>query len=425
MPNVPASRLPQVPDELDAPPAPANSNNAADKPITALIVVPTLDEGAAEHGAVELVRILKSAGHHAIVAARSGRLIGEVTRRGGEFVPLDVASKNPLVILRNATALMRIARQRNCDLIHALGRAGAWSAVLAARRRGIPLVTGWTKGFSERNLFKRLYNGVMAHGDRVIANCDDIAELVQERYGTPWQRVAVIPPSIDFTAFDPAQMSQQRLTAIRGAFGIGPDTKIILVTGRIVRRKGHDVVVKAIKRLKDRGLTDFVCVFVGEDRGRTAYTGELWDLVLTNGLMDFVRMAAPVRDMPAAYAAATVVVSAAVQLEGVQRALLEAQAMARPVIVSDLAAGPDVVLTAPAVPDNRASGLRCPASDDEALADAVFRLMSMPETARAAMGRRGRSWVLDHFDAGIAADRMLAVYRDLVGRPSKSRLEPR
>jgi glycosyltransferase involved in cell wall biosynthesis len=40
--------------------------------------------------------------------------------------------------------------------------------------------------------------------------------------------------------------------------------------------------------------------------------------------------------MPAAYAAATVVVSAAVQPEGLQRAILEAQAMARPVVVSDL-----------------------------------------------------------------------------------------
>ena len=101
------------------------------------------------------------------------------------------------------------------------------------------------------------------------------------------------------------------------------------------------------------GLKDFLCVFVGEDRGRTRYTGELWDLVLTTGTMDVVRMASPVPDMPAAYAAASVVVSAAIQPEGVQRAILEAQAMARPIVVSDLGAGPDVVLTAPAVPESR------------------------------------------------------------------------
>ena len=71
-------------------------------------------------------------------------------------------------------------------------------------------------------------------------------------------------------------------------------------------------------------------------------------------------MAAPVADMPAAFAAASVIVSAAIQPEGVQRAILEGQAMARPVIVSDLGAGADVVLTAPAVPESRIAGFRFP-----------------------------------------------------------------
>lgn len=396
----------------------ANSNIASAKPVTVLIVVPTLGAGAAEHGAVELVRCLRAAGHHAIVAARAGRLVGAVTALGGEFVALDVASKNPVVMLRNAAALVRLARRRHCDVIHALGRAGAWSAALAARRCNVPFVTGWTKGFREQNWFKRLYNGVMARGDRVIAASEDLAQLVHDRYGTPWERLAVVPMGIDFAPFDPANVARQRVTAIRDAWGVDPETRVILVTGRIVRRKGHHVVVKALRRLKNMGLTDFLCVFVGEDHGRTTYTGALWDLVMASGVMDHVRMAAPVRDMPAAYAAASVVVSAAVQLEGVQRAILEAQAMARPVIVSDLAAGPDVVLTAPAVPDNRISGLRVAAGDDDALAGALMRLFSMPETARGAMGRRGRAWVLDHFDADMAARRMLALYRDVAGRPS-------
>ncbi len=174
---------------------------------------------------------------------------------------------------------------------------------------------------------------------------------------------------------------------------------MILITGRILRRKGHHVVVKAVRRLKDMGLKDFLCVFVGEDRGRTHYTGELWDLVLATRTMDVIRMAAPVSDMSAAYAAACVVVSGAVQPEGVQRAILEAQAMTRPVVVSDLAAGPDVVLTAPAVSESRTTGLRFHSGDDAELAAALLRLFALDEPARNAMGRRGRACVLDHFNA--------------------------
>jgi len=383
--------------------------------IAVLIAVPTLDVGAADAGAVELVRILCAAGHRVTVVSRAGRLVADVTAAGGEFVPLDVASNNPIVMLRNAVTLTRLARERNCGVIHALGRAGAWSAFIAARLRGIPFVTSWYKGFREQNVLKRWYNSIMALGDRVIASSEQIAQLINDRYGTAWDKIAVVPCGVDLDRFNPETVTRERIEAMRTAWGVKRDTKVILITGRILRRKGHHVVVKAVRRLKDTGLKDFLCVFVGEDRGRTRYTGELWDLVLTTGTMDVIRMAAPVSDMPAAYAAASVVVSAAVQPEGVQRAILEAQAMARPVIVSDLGAGPDVVLTAPTVPESRVAGFRFPANDDAALAATLLRLFSMPEQNRATIGRRGRDWVLGHFNDKIIAEQTLRLYGEIAG----------
>ena len=380
-----------------------------------LIVVPTLDVGAADAGAVELVRILSAAGHRVTVVSRAGRLVADVTAAGGEFVPLNVSSNNPIVMLRNAVALNRLARDRRCNVIHALGRAGAWSAFIAARVRGIPFVTSWYKGFREQNLLKRWYNSIMARGDRVIASSEQIAQLINDRYGTPWDKIAVVPCGVDLDRFNPEGVTRERIESMRTAWGVKRDTKVILITGRILRRKGHHVVVKAVRRLKDMGLKDFLCVFVGEDRGRTRYTGELWDLVLTTGTMDVIRMAAPVSDMPAAYAAASVVVSAAIQPEGVQRAILEAQAMARPVIVSDLGAGADVVLTAPAVPESRIAGFRFPTGDDAALAAALLRLFSMPEQNRATIGRRGRDWVLGHFNDEIIAEQTLRLYGEIAG----------
>lgn len=378
-----------------------------------LIVVPSLDGGAADAGAVELTRILAAAENRAVVVSRAGRLAADVTAAGGEFVPLDVGN-NPFTVLRHARILARLARARRCDIIHALGRAAAWSASAAARRLNRPFVTSWYKGFREQNLFKHYYNGVMARGDRVIAVSEQIAQLIHDRYGTPWETIAVIPVSVDLERFDPARVSRTRIDAMREAWGVACNSKVVLVTGRILRRKGHDVVVRAMRRLKDMGLRDFLCVLVGEDRGRTRYTGELWDLVLASGTMDVIRMAAPVADMPAAYAAASVVVSAAVQPEGLQRAILEAQAMARPVIVSDLAAGPDVVLTAPAVPDHSSTGLRFRAGDDAALAAALIRLFAMSESERQAMGERGRAWMAGHFNAETIAAQTLRLYRQVL-----------
>ena len=107
------------------------------------------------------------------------------------------------------------------------------------------------------------------------------------------------------------------------------------------------------------------------------------------------------------------VVSAAIQPEGLQRAILEAQAMAKPVIVSDLGAGPDVVLAPPTVAEDRMTGLRFVSGDHAALAAAAIRLFSLPEPARNAVGTRGRAWVVAHFNALAVTGPTLALYDEV------------
>jgi glycosyltransferase involved in cell wall biosynthesis len=365
------------------------------------------------------VRILVAGGHRAIVVSSGGRLAPDITASGAELIAMNVASNNPAVMLRNAFALTRLARERKCDVIHAHGRAPAWSAYVAARATRTPFLTTWYKGFREQNALKRLYNGVMARGEKVIAVSDQIADLINDRYGTPWERIAVIPASVDLARFDPSRVTRERIEAVRNHWGVKREAKIILVVGRMLRRKGHHVVVRAMHRLKEMGLKDFICVLVGEDHKRGRYGGELWDLVLATGTADVIRIAGSVEDLPAAYAAASVVVSAAIQPEGLQRAIIEAQAMARPVVVSNLAAGPDVVLAPPSVGEDRMTGLRVPAGDDSALAGALVRLFSMSEPARRAIGERGRAWIVEHFDMPAVQEPTLRLYAE-IGRRTAS-----
>lgn len=386
---------------------------AFSRPLSVLVLAPTLHAGAADAGALDLVRILRGAGHKVIVASNGGRLEDDATEAGAASIRLDVADFNPIFIARAAFALRSVVRRERCDVIHAHGRAAAWAGLLVSRATGVPLITTWHKGYREQNVFKRLWNSSMVRGARVIAVSDQIAEMITERHRTPPEHIRLIPAAIDMARFETALVTEDRLDTIRRSWGVAPDTKVILVVGRMLRRKGHHVVVKAVHRLKERGLKDFVCVFAGEDQGRTRYTGELWDLVTETGTSDVVRLTGAVDDMPAAYAAATAVVSASIQPEGLQRAILEAQAMARPVVVSDLAAGPDAVLAPPAVTDDRMTGLRVPAGDEAALAAALIRLFSLSDASRAVIGARGRAWVAEHFDAGNIARATLLLYAEV------------
>ncbi len=400
-------------DETNVP-TPAGNDRPAPavnlRPLTILIVIPTIHAGAADAAVVDLVTILAAAGHRPIVMSRGGRLEKDVVAAGAEFVFAEVASKNPFVMLRNAARMAKLAREKKCDIIHAHGRAPAWSAYFAARMTRLPFLTSWYKGFREQNVFKRIYNSVMIRGDRIIAASDQIAELIVERYGVGNDSIEVIPLGVDVQRFDANAVSAERIEAMRRRFGVERNAKIILVVGRLIRRKGHHLVVQAAHRLKEMGLKDFVCVFAGEDQGRSRYSGELWDLVVATNTSDVVRITGPVDDLPACYAAASVVVSAATQPEGLQRAILEAQAMARPVIASDLGAGPEVLLAPPAVPEDRMTGLRFSAGDAAALAAALVRVFSMPPATRQAIGARGREWVEGHFNPASVAEQTLALY---------------
>jgi glycosyltransferase involved in cell wall biosynthesis len=398
-------------DDWDRPISEWNTDrNARPSPLAILIAVPKIDSGAADEGAVELARILIEAGHRAIVASEGGRLEDELSEIGATFVRLNATSRNPAVIARNAIALVRLLRAHGCQAVHALGRAPGWSALFAARICRVPFLTTWYTGFREQNAAKRFYNSVMARGDRVISVSDQIAEQIVEHHHVPWQRITVIHSSVDTARYHPADVTAERVQAVRQSWGVNPDTRVILISGRMLRRKGHHVVVQAARRLKDMGLKNFLFVFTGEDPGHSRYGGQLWDLVLATNTTDVIRISGPVTDRPASYAAATVVLAAAIQLEGLQRAILEAMAMARPVIVSDLAAGPEAVLSPPAVPEERMTGLRFTAGDDAALATAIIRLLAYPDAVREAIGKRGRDWVLAQFDRKSIAEQTLALY---------------
>lgn len=406
----PDASSPDTLPELNLP-APANRNRAAT--LNVLIAVPTLDSGAADNGALDLVKLLSAAGHRPIVVSTGGRLVQEVVACGGEFVAMNVASRNPLVMVACARRLARLVRQRQCHVVHALGRAPGWSAYIAARVNRRPFVTSWYKGFREQNIFKRLYNSVMVRGDRVIAASEDIADLIRDRYRTPVERLSVLPSVFDVSQFAPDGVTQERIDRMRQAWGIPAHCRVLLAPGRMVRRKGHHLIVQAAQRLKASGVKDFMVVFTGEDQGRTSYTGSLWDLIASTGTNDVIRLAGLTGDLPAAFAASTLAVFASTQPEGTQRTILGAQAMAVPVVVSDLSAGPDIVLAPPAIADDRMTGLRFSSHDSAALAAALGRILSLSDEGRNAIGVRGREWVLANHDTAALAERTLRLYVDL------------
>lgn len=384
----------------------------ADKRLTVLQIIPAMRSGGAELGCLQVAEALVEAGHRALVISEGGRMVDDLARVGAEHITASMATKNPWRMRANARLLAGLIRREKIDLLHARSRAPAWSAWAAAGQVGVPFLTTYHSGYSERNALKRLYNSVMVKGARVIAVSDWIADLIASRYGTPRSRIAVIHRVVDTERFDAVRVSEDRKAALRQAWGLSGDAPVILLTGRVTRRKGHDVLARAAARLKDE--VPFICICAGDDQAGTSYRAEMDRLIATLGLGDGFRFVGHVDDMPAAYALASVSVSAATAPEGFQRAMLESQAMGVPVAVSDEGPGVEVVRAPPRVREKEATGYNFGSGDAAALARALRALLTMPDAERRAMGRRGRDWVRGTYSRETLTRATLALYQDVV-----------
>jgi glycosyltransferase involved in cell wall biosynthesis len=386
-------------------------------------VIPRLDAGGAELSVVEIAGAVARAGGRALVLAEPGRLAAAVAAAGGEVVPFPAATKNPLRILDNARRIARIVAGEGVDLIHARSRAPAWSALIAARRTGVPFVTTYHGAYNQTNGAKRLYNSVMARGDAVIANSRYTARLIADRYGTPPGRLTVIHRGVDTAAFDPARIASERAAQLRRSWGVGPDRRVILQAARLTRWKGQGVLIEAAARLTRRGLLqDAAVVLAGDAQGRDSYVAELESQVAGMGLEGQVHLVGHVADMPAAYLAAQVTVVASTEAEAFGRTAIEAAAVGCPVIATDIGAPPETVLAEPAVAADAATGWLVPPGDPEALAERLAAALALGPSSRTVIGERARRHAVASFSVEAMQLATLGVYDRLLGTTLKARL---
>jgi glycosyltransferase involved in cell wall biosynthesis len=373
-------------------------------PPAILQVLPALRSGGVERGTLEIAEAQIAAGFRAIVASAGGEMVPALEALGAKHITLPLTAKSPWAMWRNAAALAALARAEGVALIHARSRAPAWSALIAARRLGLPFVTTYHGAYNEGFPGKRLYNSVMARGDRVIAISHFIADLIRARHGVAESRLRVIPRGVDPRRFDPALVSPARLAALRAAWGVAEGQPIIMLPARVTRWKGQMVLVEAMAQLPG----DALALLVGDAAERPAFQAELQARIASLGLQDRVRLVGHATDMPAALMLADVVVHASTDAEAFGRTVIEAQAMARPVIASDLGAPRETVAEG-------ITGWRTPPGDAAALAAALSRALAMTDSERAALGARARAAVLSGYTTAAMQAATMATYRELLG----------
>jgi glycosyltransferase involved in cell wall biosynthesis len=375
---------------------------------TILQVAPELSAGGVERTVLEVTEAIVAAGGRALLASRGGRLEGEFAARGGTLIRIDAKSRNLLTIKLNEAKLARIITAQDVCLVHARSRAPAWSALAAARKTGVPFVTTYHGAYSGRTGLKRLYNSVMARGDVVIANSSWIAAHIADVHGVPADRIVTIPRGVDPAVFDPVAVAPGRVAAIRAAWGLADDPRLILLLpGRLTDWKGQRVAVRALSVLSGAERSGLILVCAGDAQGRNAYVEKLDADIAALGLDQSVILTPHLDDMPAALLAAEIVLAPSTRPEAFGRVAAEASAMQRPVIVADHGGARETVI-------DGITGARVTPGDPAALAGAIRALLSIGPSACAGMGAAGRAHVVHHFSKRGLQAATLNVYKSLL-----------
>jgi glycosyltransferase involved in cell wall biosynthesis len=204
----------------------------------------------------------------------------------------------------------------------------------------------------------------------------------------------------------------------------------ILSVGRLVPKKGFDVLVDACGMLEQRGVA-FEAIIVGEtgeaepasgDGGDAAllpgspaakrrYASEIRRRIVDLGVQHRVRLAGPMSQAALfdEYQAASVVCLPCRIVEdgdrdGIPNVLAEAMACGVPVVSTPVSGIPELV-------EDGVNGLLVPAERPEAVAEALCRLHADPALA-ARLGCAARATIRERFDAGESARHLVALFRD-------------
>ena len=174
------------------------------KGLCVLQVLPRLKaDGGVEASTLECTEALVNHSNTSLVAAADGVLKAPLLKLGARVFIMPLDTKNPLKIALNALRLFRLMKRHKPHLVHARSRAPAWSALMASKAAGIPLVTTFHGLYGSGSWLKRLYNSSMVRGKAVVVASRFMARHIQRVYKVPASKIFLNPRGVDLAKFRP------------------------------------------------------------------------------------------------------------------------------------------------------------------------------------------------------------------------------
>ncbi len=363
--------------------------------IKVLQVIPKLGYGGAETGCYDIAHYLPEKNYKSFIVTSGGELIKFIDRKKVKLIRLPVQSKNPLLIFLNALILIVIILFFNISIVHARSRAPAWSCFLATKLTGRKFVTTFHGTYNFSGNLKKFYNSVMVRSDLIIAGSNFIFSHIKENYSKflgVKKKFLVIFRGINVDYYDSSTKLDIDEKKLLQKWEINKEKKIILVPGRLTSWKGQELLIEAINLVKiELGYEAFHLVILGSDQGRELFKKKLVRLTEQYRLTNQIKFIEHCNDMALAYKVSDIVISPSIEPEAFGRVAVEAQAMERVIIASNIGGSNETII-------DEKTGFLFKAGDAKALSKMIIKAITMDEMSLQLMGKEGRKNVIKKFN---------------------------
>lgn len=343
-----------------------------------------------------ILRSLLDAGHRVTVLAPMDKSVAALTTMGCHVIPLRMSQKglNPFEAIQVTKTMAGVFRSQQPDVVFAYTVKNNIFGAAAAKSCGIPFLpnvtglgTAFLSGRMLRMVAEILHKCAFHKLETVFFQNEDDLQLFEQCGLVKQDQGRVLPGSgVDLEHFAPVPHRNAN-----------PEVNFLMVS-RVLRDKGIFEFVEAARLLRAEGLpVNFKILGKVGAANRTSISRDVVDAWHTEGVIEYVGTTPDVRP----HIAASDCVVLPSYREGAPRALIEASAMARPIIATDVPGCRSVV-------DQDKSGLLCAARSGSSLAQACRKILAMTHDERAEMGQAGRRKMERHF----GQEHIVSAYRE-------------
>jgi len=354
--------------------------------------------GGAEQDLLRLLeRIDRQQFEPYVVCPPEGPLIREIEQLKVAVHPMNIPPwrklKGVMRIPFAAWSLFKLIKDLQIDLVHVNEYWWGPIGYIASRMADVPCVVHIRQEIepcrAKQYWFKKPH--------RMIAVSNRIRNVAMEA-GVDPARITVIYSGID-TA-NVASPTEGKL--IRDHYGLSSIQPVIGTVANLFPRKGYEYLIEALVEIRKK-IPDVHCLIVGE--GDHRYRTILMEMVMTRDLDRVVTFAGFQQDIVAHIAALDVFVLPSV-MEGFGIVLLEAMAMGKPVVATDVGGIPEVV-------EDKVTGFLVPPRNGDALAQKILYLLENLQIA-VELGQAGRMRAIEKFSVDCTVSQLNRLYGKLI-----------